>query len=523
AILANDMHLGLRVPNFWFRACFHYPDPRMPGTLRRAVGVTLPGTPVLVVGSTGKVAWGFTNTQADWSDLVVVEFDELETNDYRTPQGLKPLEKDQELIRIKDSPDRPMTIEKTIWGPVIGRDHAKRRRALRWVAHDPEGINLRLFDLLFVHTLEEALDVANHCGMPHQNFVVADDQGGIAWTVTGRIPKRQGAAGRLPVSWADGTNGWTGYVPPAEAPRVLRPASGRLWTANNRTMSGPELDMLGFGAYDRGARARQIRDRLADLDQATEKDLLDIQLDNRALFLERWRGLFLKTINSPKRTLGPDLQLARDLVTNWQGRAVPECVGFRLVYDWRRRVQGAVMGPITAACRGGTGGIVDNLASPPDGALWKILEEQPLHLLDPIYQSYDGLLFLEIKKLVEELAEERGGLMARTWGERNEVMVNHPVTLSLGMLGPWLNAPPRRLPGAPADMPRIQGRRFGASERLVVSPGKEEQGLFHMPGGQSGHPGNPNYLNGFDAWANGDATPLLPGPKVNEFTLRPRQ
>jgi penicillin amidase len=70
-------------------------------------------------------------------------------------------------------------------------------------------------------------------------------------------------------------------------------------------------------------------------------------------------------------------------------------------------------------------------------------------------------------------------------------------------------------------MPRVQGRANGASERLVVSPGHEETGLFHMPVGQSGHPLSPYYQKGHEAWEEGRATPFLPGKAVHRLTLRP--
>jgi penicillin amidase len=57
---------------------------------------------------------------------------------------------------------------------------------------------------------------------------------------------------------------------------------------------------------------------------------------------------------------------------------------------------------------------------------------------------------------------------------------------------------------------------------MVVSPGREEHGLFHMPGGQSGHFLTPHYRAGHDAWVTGDATPLLPGETAHRLTLRPR-
>jgi penicillin amidase len=72
-------------------------------------------------------------------------------------------------------------------------------------------------------------------------------------------------------------------------------------------------------------------------------------------------------------------------------------------------------------------------------------------------------------------------------------------------------------------MPLIQGPDFGASERLVVSPGIEESGIFQMPCGQSGHPLSPFYRRGHDDWVHGRALPLLPGPAVATLVLKPEE
>src|SRR5687768_6519048 len=50
ALLANDMHLGIRVPNTWYRAALEWPDPGSPEP-NRIIGVTLPGVPAVVAGS----------------------------------------------------------------------------------------------------------------------------------------------------------------------------------------------------------------------------------------------------------------------------------------------------------------------------------------------------------------------------------------------------------------------------------------------------------------------------------------
>jgi penicillin amidase len=71
ALVANDMHLAVRVPNTWYRAVLEWTDE----TPHRLIGVTLPGVPALVTGSNTYVAWGFTNTYADWTDIVLIDVD----------------------------------------------------------------------------------------------------------------------------------------------------------------------------------------------------------------------------------------------------------------------------------------------------------------------------------------------------------------------------------------------------------------------------------------------------------------
>ena len=78
ALLANDMHLRIRVPHVWYRASFVLPA--IPGSdddakEQRITGATLPGTPAMIVGSNTHIAWGFTNSEGDWVDVVIVEVD----------------------------------------------------------------------------------------------------------------------------------------------------------------------------------------------------------------------------------------------------------------------------------------------------------------------------------------------------------------------------------------------------------------------------------------------------------------
>ena len=94
------MHLFIRVPNTWYRASMEWPDSANPADPHRLIGVTLPGVPALVTGSNTHIAWGFTNTYADWGDLIELDTDPASPNRYRTPDGWRDFEHFDETIDV---------------------------------------------------------------------------------------------------------------------------------------------------------------------------------------------------------------------------------------------------------------------------------------------------------------------------------------------------------------------------------------------------------------------------------------
>ena len=63
--------------------------------------------------------------------------------------------------------------------------------ALRWTAHDTQGVNLTLLELELSTSVEDLVAIAGSLGMPQQNLICADSEGSIAWTIAGRIPRRE--------------------------------------------------------------------------------------------------------------------------------------------------------------------------------------------------------------------------------------------------------------------------------------------------------------------------------------------
>ncbi len=526
AILANDMHLGLQVPNMWYRVALVFPDDSAPGGTRRVVGVSLPGAPFVIAGSNGEVAWGFTNTWGDWEDWVILEGDPAHPDRYLTAGGSRRFASFDEEIKVKDRSDEILEVRETIWGPVLDKDHAGRERAYRWIAHDPQAVTFASMDLETASTVEEAVAVANRVGAPPQNFVVVDAEGRIAWTVMGPIPHRFGHSGRTPRSWRDDSSGWDRYLEPEEYPRVLDPEEGRIWTANNRVVDGSMLETMGTG-FRLGARAGQIRDQLRELDEPDERAMLAVQLDDRALFLERWRSLLLGVLSANGASADPArVELAR-LVEGWGGHASVDSAGYRMVRAYRSFLSDQVYGAILASCKEAEERCQSRYLNQREGGLWRLIEERPMNFLNPEFGTWDEQLEAAVEELLEYFGEKEGPLAEQTWGKRNTAAIRHPLSRFIprfipGFIARRLDMPRQQLAGD-SNMPRVQGPDFGASERFVVSPGHEEDGLFHMPTGQSGHPLSPFYRAGHDAWVKGEPTPFLPGETLYRLELVPAE
>jgi len=518
AIVANDMHLGLRMPNTWYRARLHWTA--ADGTGADITGVTLPGTPAIVVGSNGHVAWGFTNSYGDYQELVTIVPDPQNGQRYLTADGSEAFGHAKERIAVRGATTEEIDVQTTRWGPVIGRDAKGRALALAWVAHDPAAVNFALVELDRARSVSEALDVAVRAGIPAQNFVVGDRDGHIAWTVAGQLPRRRGLVQDVRLS-TDAAAGFEGWLATAEHPRLMDPTDGVLATANSRVVGGEALRLIGDGGYDRGARARQILDDLAQKpDGLKPADMLAVQLDDHARFLTRWKDLLSAVLDDSALDGQPRRAELAKTLKHWSGSAATEDVAYRLVRAWRHEVERRVYAAVIAPARASSPGFAFRAPPSFEGPLWALVSLKPAHFLPPGSTDWRAFMLASVDAVLNDLASDCPKLDACTWGKGSPVHIRHPLSAAVPALAELADMPIDYLPGD-EDMPRVQGRHFGASERFAVSPGHEAEAYFMMPGGQSGHPMSPYYRAGHENWAKGLAAPFLPGPAEHKIVLAP--
>jgi penicillin amidase len=518
ALLANDMHLNLRLPHIWYRARLVV---KSPSDSLDLIGVTLPGLPLLIAGSNGRVAWGFTNSYGDWTDVVIVEADPERRDRYAVADGFDTFEMRKEIIQVRGGSPVEAEVKMTRWGPVIDVDDHGRPLALTWTAHDPEATDLGMLMFETAADVEQVLDAANRAGGPVQNIVAADSSGHVGWSLMGRVPVRANYDSTVPSSWSKADAGWIGWRRPEEYPRVVSPPSGRLWTANARVIDAQTwLSFLGDGGHDLGARAAQIRDALFAVPRASAADMVRLQVDDRALFLARWRDLLLELLDEKASASHASRTAARNLVANWSGRASADDVGYAIVRAFRMEVRERVFASIVESAKRRHPETRFRPSNQFEAPLWQLVTQRPMHFLDPRYASWEEALLAALDSALDSLVKRCGELSRCAWGRVNTLSMRHPLSPALPWSARWLDMPQQGLPGD-ANMPRVQGVDFGASQRLVVSPGREHEGYFQMPGGQAGHPLSPFYGAGHDAWVRGEPQPLLPGETQYTLTLVP--
>ncbi len=259
------------------------------------------------------------------------------------------------------------------------------------------------------------------------------------------------------------------------------------------------------------------------VEKATAADMLAVQLETSALFHERWRQTLLEVLSPAAiQSDARRAEFRRLVETSWSGRADPSSVGYLLVRTFRsalaRAVFAAITEPITR--RDATFDYARTLRS--EGPLWQLVKERPLHLLSPDYASWDAQLLAAVDVAIRELTANGETLATRSWGTYNRAIVAHPLGGAVPWAGRFVNMPADSLPGD-VYTPRAHSPRTGPSERMVVSPGREHEGIMHMPTGQSGHPLSPHYGDQHQAWVHGDPLPFLPGPTVSRLLLTPQQ
>jgi penicillin amidase len=502
-LLSNDPHLGHQMPALWYEAHLKSND-------FNVAGVTLPGTPTVILGHNQRIAWGFTNIGPTVEDVFIENFNA--SGQYQTPQGWKEPERRHEVIHVKGQQDVSFDVLITRHGPIITSlfPGEKRMLALQWTLYTPNALALPFVDLDAAQSWDDFRRAFSTWVAPGQNVVYADVDGNIGYQATGRVPIRASGDGSLPVSGTDNAHEWTGYVPFDKLPRVFNPPSGILATANGRITPDkyPYSLSVEWGSAYRTHRIYQV---LESSKRFARPDMLALQTDVYSAFDQFCAERFVYAMDHVK-DLSPRARQARELMRNWDGRMMADSAAAAVEVSAREELYRLLLEPKLGA-------------APADGKdngqlSWKtyewfmepvwlenVLQNQPPRWLPPKFTNYNDLLAAAV-----EAALQRPGAPSNParwqWGELNPVEINHPIFGAIPILRRWAGPGWHPQSGDRYTVKAV-GRHFGPSERTTVDLANLDDSTLNIVTGQSGNLLSPYYMDQWEAWFNG-ATFRLP-------------
>jgi len=506
-LLASDPHLGYAFPPAFYLA-------RIEVAGHVVAGATAPGVPLVLIGHNGRIAWGFTTTQADSEDLFIERL--TPDGGYETPDGPRPFVTREEVIQVRGADPVHLTVRETRHGPVIsdieslplspGTVVAAAIAALAPGDTAAEG----LLDLTRAGDVAAAGIAAAKITVPVQNLVVADRER-IALLVTGRIPIRRAGDGAMPAPGHDGSHDWLGFATGNALPRIVAPASGRIVNANERVAPPDFPVFLGrdwFGDW----RARRIRQMLDTKERHELADFAAMQMDVQSLLAADLLPA-MTAIPDPGGTAGEALALLR----GWTGAMTPEAPQPLIFNAWLGNFVAAVLRRAGVADGvGETTGEFARFVLGDGGGTWCGGDCGPL-------------LSASLTATVGQLAARLGGEPRLwRWDRLHVATFAHPILRFVPGLGRLIGA---RVPvGGDFSTVNRQGFRggdftaiHGASFRAVFDLSDLDRSTFVIGPGQSGHPLSAHASDFAERWRTNTMVTLGPEtPGGTEFTLNPR-
>jgi penicillin amidase len=511
-LLANDPHLGLGAPSIWYLVHIVTPD-------RQWAGVTSPGMPLVVIGTSDRVAWGLTTTAGDTEDLFEERPIAGNAALYQTPEGSAPFEVRKETIKVKGGADVAIDIRSTRHGPVVSDLSEDRKKddpvfALSATFLLPDDRTAEaLYGMNMARSAEEFRTALADFHAPQQNVVIADREGHIGFVAAGRVPvrKKVHANGLLPAPGWAGDYDWTGTLPFDQLPQSLDPEAGWIATANNKVVADDYPHFIA-GRWFEDGRYQRIATLLRAKPKFGVEDMEKTQLD---------------TLSVPLRDLVQSwLPLVKDgdpiiigMLHRWDGHAALDRAEPSIATLWVSLTANKLLRKKLGASYG-------------DWWFWNddVLKEM---LRDPKWcapESCGALLGASLKEATDKLRDHfKTDAADWKWGALHRLHFRNPVIGNVPLLGDWLDPKlatngdmytvNRGVPVEDTDTLEMSDVH-GPTMRIVVDLADPMKAQATLAGGQSGNPLSEHYSDWLLDWRDGQYRTIVQ-PSVHKLTLNP--
>ena len=511
-ILANDPHLPIPAPSRWYE--IHLSAPGL-----NVAGVSLVGTPVIVIGHNDSIAWGLTNAMIDEADFYIEQVDSLDGHTYAYQGKLEVFEEHEEKILVKDADSVVITVRSSRHGPIISDVHPTNKHqdslrpeqavAIRWTGFD---VSDELFGFYLMNRAENAKqfeDGLRQIAVPCQSVVYADVAGNIAYWTAGRIPLRGKQSALFPLpGWTSETE-WKGFIPFEELPAMMNPASGIIACANQKIADKSYPHYLSMH-WEPPSRIQRIRHLLASAEKFSGEDFKQFQQDVVSIHASEVVPNILSAF-SGETISDPYLSEALTYLRNWDDRYTRGDVATSIFNSFFLHVVHNIyadeMGEELYGDFVFSGRIPYRVTSQllaADSSLWwddvRTLQQE----------SKQEILRASLVDAVNELKISLGNEMKNwRWGELHTVTFQHPFG-TRKPLDKVFNIGPFPIGGGGTTLNKTEFRftapyaaTVGASMRQVIDLAHPHDASMVITSGQSGQALHQHYDDQTPLWLNG--------------------
>ncbi len=508
-LLANDTHLHLQSPSKFYEVQL-----RSPGY--SVDGFSIPGIPVVVIGSNEHIAWGLTNLMADDADFYIEDIDTTVGHRYRYQNSWRPVTVSEEEIRVKDDTTITLRIRATHHGPIISdiSDPFKKTAqpyavSMRWTGFEVSD-QIGAFDRINrAQNWGSFLEGVKKFSGPGQNFVYGDAKGNIGYWCGVWLPMRGKQNSTLPLPGWDPSVEWKGFVPFEKLPHLYNPADGYIATANNKIVDDSYPYHIS-DLWEPPSRIQRLREVLGGDGTFSAEDFSRLQTDTYSVHAREMMEIILPVLEDSGFVV-QDKDMLLTYLRNWTHAFSRDDIATTLyqqfLVELLRNIYIDEMGdelfhdfvllvnvPIRVTQRlltQGTSTWFDNNST-----------EQ--------LETRDEIIKQSMRSAISVLQRENGALMKNwRWGEKHTVTFHHPFGRVQPLdavfdIGPF--------PYAGGSTTLVSGEysfnepfavTVGASLRQIVDLGRPLEARRVLPTGQSGQVFHLHYDDQTPLWLNG--------------------
>jgi penicillin amidase len=536
-ILANDPHLKLQLPSYWYQLQAISPD-------FNVTGMSIPGAPFFLIGRNENISWGITIMMLDDCDFFIERIDPDNENYYLTPSGKKKFKYRADTIYIKGAEPLFFYTRLTERSAVISDNYIMKNPkylinlekdttmnfkfydkfilTFSWTGSRPSKELQALYEVNIAKNWEQFSKALNNWFTPGLNWTYADNKGNMGIKPAGLVPRRNKTNPLIPNPGWMSQYAWNGYILPEKLPFIYNPPKGFVSSSNNKTSGSYPIYISKY--FEPPSRSRRIEEIIRIQKVFNIRDVQILQLDNFSYFTKELMFYILPVLEKYKTKMKDTERMALNELKQWDyifspayaAPAIWNAFYKHLLYNsFGRRMSERIFRTYTF------------ISQFPAMKMLQMVKTNDSLWFDDVKtrrkEGRDEVILKSFSQAVKELQKTQQTDDVSKWklGKQQKLELNHLLS-KIDFLKPAIDGGEYIVAGTftsinkadwhPYDNYRIS---IGTSARFITDMG-DSTVYFSILGGASGDPKSPNYKDQALFFINGGYIKYFLRPELNE-------